>query len=254
MSVTTNRTAVSGSYGSRGFSLVEMMIALAVAVIVIGAVLSLTVNISQSSTALVGYSRLTQDMRTVVSVIQRDLRRAGHNVNAISQIRTGTTSAIHTRVLLDDPAGVDSCITYGFDTMDLGTSDSTPGVIDATEPTDWRGFRLNRVNGVGVVEMRAGGAGVGNSCAQGGHNWVALTDRASLNVLALDFDINNSAEAVAATVPDPADPTLTVTALIGIRTVQLTMRASSVSDPANVRELRELIRIRAESARLVAGP
>jgi prepilin-type N-terminal cleavage/methylation domain-containing protein len=241
---------------SAGFSLVEMMIALVVSLIVTSAVVSLTVSMSGNATQSVRYSRLTQDMRTVASVVERELRRAGHNVNAVNQIRTGTTAGIHSRLLLDDADGdnIGSCITFGYDTLDLGDRDSTPGVISAADPREWRGFRRNVVNGIGVVEMRAGGGGVGNSCAEGGHNWVALTDPAVLDVITLDFDLNNSVEAVAATVPDPLNPAATVTALVGVRTVLVNLQARSVTDPANTRELRTWVRIRAETARLVAGP
>lgn len=250
------RQAGRGRSAVAGFSLVEMMIAMAVSLIVTAAVVSMTVSMSGNATQSVRYSRLTQDMRTVASVIERDLRRAGHNVNAINQVRTGTTADVHSRLLLDDADGdgVGSCITFGYDTLDLGDRDSTPGVISAADPREWRGFRRNVVNGVGVVEMRAGGAGVGNACAAGGHNWVALTDPAVLDVLALDFDMSNSAEAVAATVPDPLNPAASVTALVGVRSVLMTLQARSVVDPVNSRELRQWIRIRAETARLVAGP
>ncbi|MCB1590678.1 MAG: prepilin-type N-terminal cleavage/methylation domain-containing protein [Xanthomonadales bacterium] len=237
----------------RGFSLVEMMIALAVGLILTAAVISMTVNMSTTATASVRYSRLTQDMRTVASVISRELRRAGFNVAALNQVRTGQTADLYSRLLLDDADGdnVGSCITFGYDTLDLGTQDSTPGVISAAEPAEWRGFRRNVVNGVGVVEMRTAGAGVGGDCASGGHTWVALTDPAVLDVMALDFDMGNSGEAVAATVPDPANPAASVTALVGVRTVLVTLRARSRLDPANTRELRQWVRVRAETARLV---
>ena len=107
---------------SYGFSLIEMMIALAVGLILTAAVISITVNMSTTATSSVRYSRLTQDMRTTASVIGRELRRAGFNVDAINQVRTGQTADLYSRLLLDDPDGdgIGSCVTFGYDTLDLG--------------------------------------------------------------------------------------------------------------------------------------
>ncbi|MCB1642823.1 MAG: hypothetical protein KDI37_13910 [Xanthomonadales bacterium] len=230
-----------------------MMIALAVGLILTAAVISITVNMSTTATSSVRYSRLTQDMRTTASVIGRELRRAGFNVDAINQVRTGQTADLYSRLLLDDPDGdgIGSCVTFGYDTLDLGTTDSTPGTLSGLEPAEWRGFRRSVRNGVGVVEMRTGGGDVGGPCGAAGHTWVALTDPAVLDVLDLQFDMRNSGEAVAATVPDPANPAASVTALVGVRTVQVSLRARSPLDPANVGEMRQWVRVRAETARLV---
>lgn len=154
----------TGVRGQRGFTLVEMMIALAIGLIVVAAVSSIVVNISTAASRNAIYTRTSQDLRTTLSLMTRELRRAGFNAGALEQVGTGITSDLHSRVLVGDGTGeVGDCILFGYDTLDLpGGADSTPGVIDASEPSEWRGFRRIEADGVGVIQMRVAGAGVGN--------------------------------------------------------------------------------------------
>jgi prepilin peptidase dependent protein B len=239
-----------------GFSLIELMIAMVIGLIVAGAAISLAVNIIRSATASTLYARTTQDMRTVMNVMSRELKRAGFNLASLDQIGTGVSSPIYSRVLTNNTPDTASCVMFGYDTLDIGggTADSTPGVLSDAEAAEWRGFRRQVIGGVGVVQMRLGGAGVGLDCDSGNHVWVNLTNPRTLDVTNLLFDFSNAGEAVAGTVADPANPAASAIALVNVRPVLLTLNARSPADPDNVRELRQWVRIRADAVRLVAAP
>jgi type IV pilus assembly protein PilW len=61
---------------ARGFSLVELMVALVVGLIVVGAVLALVMAIMKSNRQTLQSTRLNQELRATLAVIGNDLRRA----------------------------------------------------------------------------------------------------------------------------------------------------------------------------------
>jgi prepilin-type N-terminal cleavage/methylation domain-containing protein len=61
---------------ARGFSLVEMMVALALGLIVVTAVLALVLSIIRSNRQTLQSTRLNQELRATLAVIASDLRRA----------------------------------------------------------------------------------------------------------------------------------------------------------------------------------
>lgn len=245
---------------SAGFTLIELLIAMAISLIITGAALSLAVNISRAATESTIYTRSTQEMRTVMSVMARELRRAGFNVAALDRIGTGTSSPTYSGVISNAVSGIATCVMYGYDTLDgvdgAGLPiDSTPGALSDAEPREWRGFRrIVNGDGVGVLQMRVAGTGAGTNCDNGGHQWVNLTNPRTLDVTMLRFDMTRVVEAVAGTVADPADPAGSKIALVGVRPVLVTLRARSPADPANIRELRQWVRVRADNLRLVDVP
>lgn len=62
---------------ARGFSLVELMIGLALGLIVISAVLALVLSIIRSNNQTIQATRLTQELRATAAVIAGDLKRSG---------------------------------------------------------------------------------------------------------------------------------------------------------------------------------
>ena len=66
-----------------GFSLVEMMVALAAGLIVSGAVIAFLLSSMKSNGEYVQSTRLTQELRNTLDLVTRDLSRAGYNDNAL---------------------------------------------------------------------------------------------------------------------------------------------------------------------------
>lgn len=61
-----------------GFTLIELMIAMIISLIVVGATITMFVMILKSNSDNLKMIRLTQEMRSVMSLISRDIRRTGY--------------------------------------------------------------------------------------------------------------------------------------------------------------------------------
>jgi prepilin-type N-terminal cleavage/methylation domain-containing protein len=107
---------VKTASANRGFSLVELMIAMTLGLIVIGSVLTLFVSISQSNANNLRSTRLTQELRAVSELIARDLRRARFLDGSIAQIGRGNSA--DSRFSAISISG--SCIRYGYQNAPMG--------------------------------------------------------------------------------------------------------------------------------------
>ncbi|GAB3747315.1 PilW family protein [Lysobacter olei] len=65
------------SSGVAGFSLVELMVAMVLGLIVVGAVLALVLSMMRANNQTIAATRLTQELRATAALINTDLRRAG---------------------------------------------------------------------------------------------------------------------------------------------------------------------------------
>lgn len=72
------RAASSGAAPSRGFSLVELLVGVAVGLLLLGGATRLFADHLSDSRRLLVEARLQQDLRAATELIVRDLRRAGH--------------------------------------------------------------------------------------------------------------------------------------------------------------------------------
>jgi type II secretory pathway pseudopilin PulG len=96
----------------KGFSLVELMVALVVGMVVIGAVLALILSIIRSNNQTIAATRLTQELRATASVIAADLRRAGGVNDPLTIATAAGGNPFKTIELLD--ATATGCIRYGY--------------------------------------------------------------------------------------------------------------------------------------------
>jgi prepilin-type N-terminal cleavage/methylation domain len=67
---------------SRGFSLVELLIAMTIGLMVAAIIASLFVSIIRANSTTVQLAKLNQDLQATVDIIARDIQRAGYNNNA----------------------------------------------------------------------------------------------------------------------------------------------------------------------------
>lgn len=175
-----------------GFTITELLIAVALGLTIISSVMMGYLATYRSSIGTLAASKLTQDMNALVSLMVNDLRRAGYtsSVAGIVNPMQNKFSEVNKTALevIDDMAsntqatatGSGSCIVYSYD-MD------EDGVVDAGELL---GFRLN----AGVLQMRVSGAiGDPDTCADAiGQTWSNLTDPDFMTVNVLTFDLANS--------------------------------------------------------------
>jgi prepilin-type N-terminal cleavage/methylation domain-containing protein len=131
---------------SRGFSLVELMMALVAGLIVSYAVLAFTMSSMKNNGEYVQSTQLTQELRNTLDVATRELKRAGYDENALSHMAAGDASPFSP--MLISGANTDtSCLIYGYDRVG-----GTPGAVDVGRG-EVRGLRRVIVGGVGIVEF-----------------------------------------------------------------------------------------------------
>jgi prepilin-type N-terminal cleavage/methylation domain-containing protein len=246
--------------GVRGFSLIELMVALVVGLIVTGAVLAFTMSSLRSNTEFVQSTRLTQELRNSIGFVSSELRRAGydeHAMNYYTQRGNGPTQVSPFSLLhVDDAApagagGTDSdCVIYAYDRG----APAAPGVVKLSDG-EIRGIRLRsrNVNGVtvGVLETAESATGVSIDCdgaspdytkypaaCNAGSGWCALSDPRVLNVGNFDIDDSQSSSVQVG----PGLP-------FRIRDLQITLTGSLVGSGAIQRSVFTRIRVRADCMR-----
>ena len=130
----------------RGFSIIELMVGIAVGLFIVGGATKLFVDyLNSSRTSLLGV-RLNQDLRVAADLVARDLRRAGYWSNAASGVWSSTT----TNVLPNPYNTVTNStgeITYSYDKG----GNSTATAVAASENF---GFSLN--TSTGTLQARLG--------------------------------------------------------------------------------------------------
>src|SRR5690606_12623384 len=132
----------------------------------VGSVLAFTVSTVQSNTENVQATRLSQDLRAVMNLMTRELRRAGYDDNFMEGIGRGT-DYVSPFAQMQEVADVDNgCFTIAYD-----KEGGNPGVIEPGRG-ELRAYRRAEVNGVGVLQMLTGA----NTSCQAGGDWDDLTD------------------------------------------------------------------------------
>ncbi len=135
--------------GQAGVTLVELMIAMVVGLIVIGAAIALIVSLMRSNNDSIRSMRLSQEMRAVADIVTMEVRRARSLVDPLSNVGQGATAFITCNAITPSPDG--TCLTFGY----------------GCDPADGTGtFRAIRQTGSNLVI--AGGPTAAVDCATGG--------------------------------------------------------------------------------------
>jgi len=165
--------------GQIGFTLLELLIAIVLALIILSGVISVFVNTVVGSKTTLELTRMEQDLNSAILVMSEDLRRATYwgtpgydaadlTINPYYNIFVSSTAS---------PSG-DPCIRYTYNLND----DST------IQDDEMFGFRLSS----GAIWMYdyQGTSAVWNSCTSG--DWEELTDLSYMTVN--KFDISTPVE------------------------------------------------------------
>lgn len=180
----------------RGATLVELMIGSTLGLLILGSAASFYAGHVAGSAKALQLAHLQSQLRGVLQIMERDLRRAGYygidpsaaGLDALAgnpftdaddpgkpadernDVRTGRYSTLHP----PHAEAVDSCILYSYDL------DGNAALTPSGAGMERFGFRLRR----GVVQMRFGGEPF--DCSRG--NWTAVTD-AGIEVTQLHFQL-----------------------------------------------------------------
>ncbi len=149
----------------RGFTLVELLVGLALALVVVAAGTLLLARQVHEQRALVIEARLMQDLRSTADLVARDLRRAGHWGDAGAGV--WTTAA----PLRANPYAAQAPASAASDAASYAYSRDT-AENDALDGNEQFGLRLrNR-----AIELQLGAG-----------NWQALTDATLIEITALEI-------------------------------------------------------------------
>jgi type IV pilus assembly protein PilW len=207
----------------RGVSLVELMVGLAIGLFIVAGTLTMFANQVGSSRQLLQQARLHQEMRSVMDLVTRDLRRAGAWDNAASRTVLGSalTNGYQDIVVWPNRDRIE----HRF-TRDATVPQPENNIADSNEQF---GFKLEG----GILKMRLGGAG-----------YQPLTDPAVIRVTSFYVDWPATplqlqlASACRGTCTGAACPTLTV------RQYTISMEAEMTNDSAVKRKLATTVRPR----------
>lgn len=233
-----SRVTTSQAVPSRGFSLVELMVAMVAGLIVSAAALSFFFSSMKSNGQYVQSTRLTQELRNSLSLATRDLRRAGYNDNFMGQLASGTVS-LQSRIFISG-----ECIMYTYD-----RAGGTGGTVDQ-DNGEIRGIRRVAVanfqgtgNTIGVIEIATSDATAHPACGGAtadyssfppvrntATGWAALSDPSILNITALTI----------------ADGRLNTASNISLRKIGVTISGQLAASTDFTRSVSTTVRVRSD--------
>ncbi|WP_088332150.1 prepilin-type N-terminal cleavage/methylation domain-containing protein [Lacimicrobium sp. SS2-24] len=160
----------------RGASLVELMIAMVLGMASLSLLASVTGYGIGTNANLLNQSRLTEELRAVLFLMKREIRRAGINGDALARVQdpVANPSAFANSIVLGAYPGemANSCILFSYD-ADLD------GELDVPANNENYGFRLRD----GAIEVRQAGIG----CEDDG--WQDVTDSEVVGITSLSFTL-----------------------------------------------------------------
>ena len=243
----------------RGFSLIELMVAMVAGLVVTGAVLAFTLSSMKSNSEYVLSTRLTQELRNSMDLITRDLRRAGYDQSALGNVATGHAATFSRLQLCNDDGGCNSatttgtvlatapitCAVYAYDRDAVGGVGKGSVDLDNGEV---RAFRLGQrtYNGrtVGVLEYGVSSGSDQPKCDDDSPDyttyppecvgtWCSLSDPSKLDITSLSIVDNGT---VVGTAPSQ----------VQIRDLTVTMVGRLAGSTEFTRELKSDVRIRSD--------
>jgi prepilin-type N-terminal cleavage/methylation domain-containing protein len=107
----------------RGVTLIELMVAMVISLIVSTAMVMLMANTMGTGTQTIQMTRLTQEMRTAMQLITRDLRRANFHSNSAACYGTINCSPDTTKIIAIVPI-TETCFRFWLDRESDGDLDA----------------------------------------------------------------------------------------------------------------------------------
>ncbi len=201
----------------KGFSLVELMISITVGLVIMAGVTTMFAHNVKASGDTLKMARLHQELQAVMSLMTRDIKRAGYWGDASFSIGSGTSNT--NPFTLDAPSNygsepANSCITFSYDR-------SGDGNVTADERF---GFRLRG----GALETRKSGADCGAT------GWEDLNDTVTTEITGLNFVTSSRTVDIDG---------ITGGASIVVRETTITLSGQLRKDTAVERTLRDKVRV-----------
>jgi prepilin peptidase dependent protein B len=155
-----------------GYTLIELMIATAIGLIVVGATISIYITAVGSSSNTIKSARLNHDLEAVMALMINDIKRAGYWNGAVVGVDSRTNPFTAAATNLNIP--ISTCILYTYDA-------DNDGIVDADE---YYGFKLTN----NTLNMRRSGTTTNSAdCSDGGTSWQSFIDNTQLTITELQF-------------------------------------------------------------------
>lgn len=166
-------------YREQGATLVELMISISIGMVTVLGVASLVGMGVGVNGKLMTNSRLSEELKVVISLMERDIRRAGYNGATLLRVEDpeNTVSEFSNSITISEYTGeaANSCIIFAYDANEDGT-------LDTGTDSEEYGYRLKD----NAIEIRKNGA----ACDEDG--WEDLTDSEVVKVTGLTFTSQTS--------------------------------------------------------------
>lgn len=226
--------------GQQGVSLIEVMISIVAGMIVVGSVIAFTVSTMRANAQNVEATRLSQDIRSSLSLMAGELRRAGWDENAVRVVDnlSGYTSpfrgvAVGTSVVAND------CVIFGYD--------NAGGTAGVAEPGEIRAFRRVEVGGIGVLEVHRGGGTAAPSCTAASANYASFPPSCSTTSFWCPFSDPRAVDVTALSFVQTLLPaTCTAAPCAWSRRIAVSIAGELVTSPDTVRSMQSQVRVRAD--------
>lgn len=158
-----------------GVSLIELMVSVGIGLVLLLGMTSFLTTSLTSNASTMKAARLNQELRAIMLLISRDVRRAGYWGNASSGVGVG--SAAYSNPFSTVNTATAGCILYSYDRDGDGSLDSD----------EQYGVLLSS----GTALLRSGGSDY--SCTPGANNsWEALSDSNVTTIGTLSFSLATS--------------------------------------------------------------
>jgi len=233
MPVRTRNGAQYGSrQSSRGMSIVELLIGVAIGLFILAGASAMFVSNVTNSRRLLLEARINQDLRATMDLVTRDLRRGGYWGNSLAgTLATGITSVTqvnpYSAVAVNGSTQVD--YTYTRDIAENNVLDTGTGTVN-----EQFGFRLDL--GTNAIQMYIAGG------------WQTLTNTNILLIPNNGFRITPTETAIdirAACAKTCIDSVSAPTCpIVQVRTYNIVLTGISKTDSAVIRTLRSQVRVR----------
>ena len=208
---------------ARGFTLIELMIAMVIMLVFTMVTVEISANVFNSNTRSIQMIQLSNEMRSAIQVISRDIRRAGYNDDALAGLMA--TQAINSGVTMGAPDvnGIANCLRVQYDDLE---GDQQQVV-----------YRLRVVNLVGRVSAHYE-ADASCDTALDDDDWVDISDPLLTHVSALEFGLSSH-------LTDISENTSNGNMIrVGVEQISITISATLRNDATVVRSISNEVQIR----------
>lgn len=178
----------------RGVTLIELLVAGVISLIAVSGMVLVMATTLGATTQTIEMTRLTQEMRTAMQIMTRELRRANYHPGFLAcygdigcldgDIGGAPGVALSTKIKqiqLGNSVGTNDCLMFWYDRPQTGT-------VVALDDEPVSAFRRTELNSVGIIQMIGGSADAACNDPPDDDDWVDITDPNVIDVLTFTVD------------------------------------------------------------------